>query len=52
MAELPIVAIGQPVESQLRERLEASLLRPTDGKRVLPSALLWGDDAALQQPAE
>jgi uncharacterized SAM-dependent methyltransferase len=48
MSEPQILTIGRTVESQLREKLEHHLLRPTDNQRSLPSALLWGDSIALE----
>lgn len=47
-ADISILAIGRPVASQLKEKLERSLLRPSTGQRYLPSAVLWGDDSALK----
>lgn len=45
MATDCVSAIGRPVLTQLREQLEQKLLRPMSRQRLLPSALMWRDDA-------
>lgn len=46
MTSPPVLTIGRPVPTQLKEQLEQKLLKPASGKKALPTSLLWGDDTA------
>lgn len=48
MLEPTIIPIGKAVSSQLRQKLESNLLRPSNGQRCMPTAMLWGDDIAMR----